>query len=192
MITAAVSLAAYLAGSINVSIILFRILGWKDPREAFSGNPGVTNVYRIKGPVFAGIILLLDLGRSFLVAWGASLFLPLHLVPAAGLALMIGNRYPCFHGFRGGKGVSAFIGFTLYANPLFAAASMALWVMIYGIIRIPFIASFGMSLALMTGLFLYVAMDPVGVLLAFHMLVLVVMNHRGNILALINRRSEEA
>jgi glycerol-3-phosphate acyltransferase PlsY len=192
MITAAVSLAAYLAGSVNFSIVLFRILGWEDPREAFSGNPGVTNVYRIKGPVLAGIILVLDLGRSFLVAWAATHFLPLHLVPAAGLALMIGNRYPCFHGFRGGKGVSTFIGFTLYANPLFAAASMALWVLIYGIVRIPFIASFGMALVLMAGLFLYVKMDPVGVLLAFHMLVLVVISHRGNIHALVNSRREEA
>jgi len=38
--------AAYLAGSIGFSIILFKILGRDDPRNCLSGSPGTTNVYR--------------------------------------------------------------------------------------------------------------------------------------------------
>ncbi len=40
--------AAYVAGSINFSILVFRITGRKDPRHRGSGNPGATNVYQLQ------------------------------------------------------------------------------------------------------------------------------------------------
>ena len=46
-----IMILAYLAGSVNFSIILFRLLGRDDPRKSFSGNAGTTNVYRLAGPV---------------------------------------------------------------------------------------------------------------------------------------------
>ena len=72
---------AYLAGSVNFSILLFRILGREDPRRQFSGNAGVTNVYRQAGLLWAAVVLLLDIGRAFGVCWAALHMLALEVVP---------------------------------------------------------------------------------------------------------------
>ncbi|MBF0100353.1 MAG: glycerol-3-phosphate acyltransferase, partial [Desulfobacterales bacterium] len=45
---------AYLLGSVNFSILLFKLMGKTDPRKQFSGNAGVVNVYRQSGIMWAG------------------------------------------------------------------------------------------------------------------------------------------
>ena len=87
---------SYLAGSVNFSILLFMFLGRGDPRKSHSGNAGVTNVYRIAGPAWAALILILDVGRAVIVGLLAGYALSPGQVPWAGLALVIGNSYPCF------------------------------------------------------------------------------------------------
>jgi glycerol-3-phosphate acyltransferase PlsY len=145
---ALILLLAYFAGSINFAIILLRLLGKEDPRTKFSGNAGTTNVYRQAGIGWAAVVLLLDAGRavglSALALWG----LPAVLVPWVGTALVAGNRFPCFHRFQGGKGVASFLGFTIPIAPWGAALSCLVWVVVYGVMRIPFIASFFMILTL--------------------------------------------
>ena len=59
---------AYLAGSVNFSILVFKITQKGDPRDSFSGNPGMTNVFRQSGFVMAAMVLLLDMARSMVVA----------------------------------------------------------------------------------------------------------------------------
>ena len=54
----AILTVCYLAGSVNFSIIVFRLTGRGDPREAFSGNPGMTNVYRQCGFPMAALVLM--------------------------------------------------------------------------------------------------------------------------------------
>lgn len=144
--------AAYLAGSVNFSILLFRILRWGDPRSRFSGNPGAFNVYRQAGTAWAALVLLLDMGRAFGVAWGATLAVPRELVPWAGFFLVLGTMFPLFHGFRGGKGVASFLGYTAFTAPLFVVLSAAVWITIYKlIVRVTFIASYGMVAVLAAG-----------------------------------------
>jgi len=141
-------IAAYLAGSINFSIIIFRITMRGDPRDSFSGNPGMTNVYRQSGLVMAAVVLILDMGRSLAVAVLAATMLPYYWVPWIGFGLILGNRYPCFHGFRGGKGVANYLGFTLYTAPYAALASALAWLLCFACFRIPFVGSFAMVLIL--------------------------------------------
>ena len=143
--------AAYLAGSVNFSILLFMILGREDPRRQFSGNAGVTNVYRQAGLFWAGVVLLLEVGRALGVSWVALHMLALEVVPWMGMAFIVGNRYPCFHQFRGGKGVAGYLGFTALISPDFAGISALVWVVVYGIVRIPFVASFFMTVILALG-----------------------------------------
>jgi glycerol-3-phosphate acyltransferase PlsY len=140
--------AAYLAGSINFSILLFRLLGKEDPRSRFSGNPGVTNVYRQAGWPLALLVLLLDAGRAMGVALLAVQLWDFALVPWAGLALILGNRFPCFHGWRGGKGVANFLGFYLPLLPLGTAVAVAAYGLLFGLTRAPFWGSFGILAAL--------------------------------------------
>jgi glycerol-3-phosphate acyltransferase PlsY len=110
------------------------------------------------------------------------------LVPWVGAALVAGNRFPCFHRFQGGKGVASFLGFTIPIAPWGAALSCLVWVVVYGVARIPFIASFFMILTL--GGAAVWAGDPgaasitgtaVTVLLIFF-------SHRKNIVALLTER----
>jgi glycerol-3-phosphate acyltransferase PlsY len=143
--------AAYLVGSVNFSIILFKILGREDPRGQFSGNAGVTNVYRQAGWLWAAVVLILDVGRALGVCWVALQMLSLDAVPWLGLAFIVGNRYPCFHEFRGGKGVAGYLGFTALISPTSAGVSTLVWVVVSGIVRIPFIASFFMIAVLALG-----------------------------------------
>ena len=93
--------AAYITGSINFSIILFKVLGKEDPRNKFSGNAGATNVYRQAGIFWALTVLLLDIGRAMFIAYACLKLLNSDYVTWPGLALILGNRYPCFHNFKG-------------------------------------------------------------------------------------------
>ncbi len=142
---------AYAAGSVNFSIILFKILGKGDPRDKFSKNAGATNVYRQAGLSWAVTVLFLDAARALGVSLASVYFLDPLLVPWVGLGLVLGNRFPCFHGFRGGKGVANYLGFTLIAAPVAAGISMLAWGFAYGLVRTPFIASFTMIFILAGG-----------------------------------------
>ncbi|MBN1471471.1 MAG: glycerol-3-phosphate acyltransferase, partial [Syntrophaceae bacterium] len=137
-------LVAYLAGSINFAIIFFKLTGREDPRLNFSGNAGTTNIYRQAGIVWATVVFLLDIGRAIAVALIAIYFLKPALLPWAAFFLVLGNSFPCFHGFCGGKGVANYLGFTIIIAPWAAFASAITWLVFYGLFRIPFIASFFM------------------------------------------------
>lgn len=174
-------LFAYLAGSINFAIIFFKITGKGDPRLSYSGNAGTTNVYRQAGMVWATIIFLLDIGRALLVAWIALYYLKPTLIPWAGFFLVLGNSYPCFHGFRGGKGVANYLGFTLLVAPWAALAAAIIWLIIYRIISVPFIASFFMVFILACGQAFNPQWPPIAVAGAVAAFLLILFNHRKNI-----------
>ena len=181
-------LLAYFAGSINFAILLLRLLGKEDPRTKFSGNAGTTNVYRQAGKGWAAVVLMLDAGRAVglvaLALWG----LPLLFVPWVGAALVVGNRFPCFHQFAGGKGVASFLGFTIPLAPWGAALSCLVWLAVYGVVRIPFIASFFMVLTL-GGAMVWMG-DPRAASITGTVVtvLLIFFNHRKNIVTLLVER----
>ena len=143
--------AAYVAGSVNFSILAFKLSGREDPRQHGSGNPGATNVYRKAGLAWAAGVLLLDMARAMTVALAASALLPMWQVPWAGLGLIMGNHWPLFHGFRGGKGVANYLGFTAVVAPVWAGIGALAWGAAHLVWRTPFISSFAMVLCLATG-----------------------------------------
>ena len=145
------ALGAYLAASINFSILLFKVLGRGDPRDKFSGTAGTVNVTRQLGMVWGVVILLLDMGRAGAVAQVGAWLLPAPLVPVLGFFLVLGNQKPLFHGFRGGKGVASYLGFTAFISPVSAGVSCLAWIFAYGLYRQPFIGSFFMISALGLG-----------------------------------------
>jgi len=146
-----VLLGAYLLGSINFSILVMRALGKGDPRRYGSGNPGVTNVNRAAGLPWAVAVLCLDLARAMAVGWAALTYLPPTWITWAGLSLLLGNRFPCFHGFAGGKGVANYLGFTLALTPPTALAGGVAWLAGRFIGRASFIGSHAMLLVLAAG-----------------------------------------
>jgi len=185
-------LLAYFAGSINFAIILLGLLGREDPRTKFSGNAGTTNVYRQAGIGWAAVALLLDTGRAAGLAALALYLLPAPLVPWVGMALVAGNRFPCFHRFQGGKGVASFLGFTIPIAPWGAALSCLVWVAVYGIVRIPFVASFFMVLVLGGAAVWSGGARAIPIAGTVVTVLLIFLNHRRNIITLLAERRRKA
>ena len=177
-----VCVLAYLAGSINFAIIFFKLTGKADPRLNFSGNAGTTNVYRQAGIVWAAVVFILDIGRAVAVAVLATYWLPAPFIPWAVFFLILGNSFPCFHGFHGGKGVANYLGFTAYIAPWSALLAAVIWLAVYGLYRVPFIASFFMVFVLAIGHDFSFSWNPIAVTGAAATFALILFNHRKNIL----------
>ena len=173
--------AAYLAASLNWSVVVLRLAGKGDPRTARSGNPGTSNVYRKAGPAWALVVLLLDVGRAAVLAWLALRWLPVARVPLVGLALVLGNRFPLFHGFRGGKGVAGFLGFTAVVHPFAAALAAGAWVLAFGFARAAFVGSFAMVAVLGAGVLLRCGWSTVPLVAVAATLTLIYAAHAGNL-----------
>jgi len=172
---------AYVAGSVNFSILAFRLTGRQDPRQHGSGNPGATNVCRQAGLGWAAAVLLLDVGRAVGVALTASALLPLGQTIWVGLALILGNRFPCFHGFTGGKGVANYLGFTLALAPVWAGIGVLAWGTAYLIWRTPFLSSFALVFFLSGGTALSVRGNGWGVAGVLLTAAFIVVCHHRNI-----------
>lgn len=181
-------LGAYLAGSVNFSILLFRVLGMEDPRSRFSGNPGVTNVFRQAGWVMAALVLMLDVGRAAAVALLAQHLWAEQWVPWAGLALILGNHFPCFHGFRGGKGVANYLGFYAVLTPIAAGAAALTYLAVFAVVRVPFIGSFGMVAVLTAGGLFRWGDTLIGCMALMATALCIVWFHRTNIAEWVARR----
>ena len=184
------AIAAYLAGSVNFSIILFKILGKEDPRNKFSGNPGATNVYRQAGRLWAIVVLLLDMGRAIAVAIAAIAFLAPQYVPLTGLALILGNRFPCFHGFEGGKGVANYLGFTAAITPAAAGIAALAWGLVYVIARKPFLSSFAMVFVLAAGTMHVYRFEPLAVTGIAATALLIYVSHKQNVMEWIQAKRD--
>ena len=184
-------LLTYLVGSINFAIIILHLLGKEDPRTQFSGNAGTTNVYRQAGRGWAAVVLLLDIGRAVTFAALALDLLPFALVPWIGFALVAGNRFPCFHRFRGGKGVAGYLGFTILISPWAAALACLVWVIVHRIIRIPFIASFFMILTLGGAMVAASGGEALPIAGTLATVLFIFLNHRKNIIALLAERRKK-
>ena len=103
-----------------------------------------------------------------------------------GLALVLGNRYPLFHGFNGGKGVANYLGFTLVLAPYATLAASLAWGAAYLVFRTPFISSFAMTILLATGtmnVFLHSFSSLMGTCATA---LLIFYNHKDNIMETFN------
>lgn len=101
----------YLVGSLNMALVGTRFKWWSDPRKAGSGNPGMTNVWRLHGARKATWVLLGDSLKAFIpMMWAKGTGLTPVALAVLWLALMLGHCYPIFFGFKGGKGVATAFG----------------------------------------------------------------------------------
>lgn len=102
-------LIPYLLGSINTAIIVSDRMYHDDIRRYGSGNAGFTNMMRTYGRKAAVLTLLGDFFKtvvSVVIGWCVFGCLTAYI---AGLACFIGHIFPCFYGFKGGKGVLCMI-----------------------------------------------------------------------------------
>jgi len=134
--------AAYLVGAIPVGVLVSRLAGGVDIRRHGSGNIGATNVLRTLGPVAAVATLLGDIVKGFLATWVAGAVSGAPAWTAAGaLAAVVGNCWPVFLGFRGGKGMATALGAFLRTAPGAVGPAAILWILVVAATRYVSLAS---------------------------------------------------
>ena len=181
----------YIASSVNFSIVLFKILGKEDPRKQFSGNAGATNVYRQAGFFWAATVLLLDMGRAMLIFLVSLHLLNYQYVTFPGFALILGNRFPCFHQFKGGKGVANYLGFTLILAPISSLIASLAWLLVFLFSRIPFISSFAMVLILGMGTVMRFSEQLPTTAATLATVAFILINHKQNIIEFTEKNSRK-
>ena len=104
-------------GAIPIGYIVARVLG-VDIRRKGSGNIGATNVLRTAGWAPALTTLVADIAKGYVATWIGSQAGPEPVWAGAAAALaVVGNCWPVFLGFRGGKGVATAVGAFLRIAP---------------------------------------------------------------------------
>ncbi len=109
---------SYLIGSIPSAYIAGKIKGIDISKEG-SKNVGGMNTFTSAGK-FAGVMVIIaDIGKGSLAAYIATRFSDHVFIPLlAVVCAVIGHNWMIYIGFRGGKGVSTFIGGLLYLSPV--------------------------------------------------------------------------
>lgn len=106
----AVCLGSYLLGSVPFGFIISKKKGI-DIQKTGSGNIGSTNVARQLGLKYGILVAFLDGFKGFLATVLVFLYLQSWLLAGlAWLCVSLGHLFPIWLRFRGGKGVSVFIG----------------------------------------------------------------------------------
>ena len=106
-------LPAYALGNVNGAIMTSKYLYKKDIREYGSGNPGLTNFYRVFGKSRALLVVLIDVAKTVApVLLGGFLFNRYYEAQLlgrelAGLFVILGHCFPALYKFKGGKGIMA-------------------------------------------------------------------------------------
>lgn len=177
---------AYLLGSLSSAIIVCKLMGYDDPRQGGSGNPGATNVKRLYGNKPAAIALIGDMLKGVLPVVGAHL---LGLSPEAiilvGFAAFIGHLYPVFFGFHGGKGVATMLGVMFGLSLPIGLAVGATWLFVAKVLKISS-ASALVATALAPVYIYFISGEISWVGLTAVMTVMLFWRHKGNIQRMIN------
>ena len=82
-----------------------------------SGNPGTLNMLRTFGFKWAIFNMLLEICKGAIPTLVGKLWLGQIGIYVAGVAVILGHIFPIIYKFKGGKGVAAFAGFSLFALP---------------------------------------------------------------------------
>ena len=128
-------------GAVPVGYVVARILGI-DIRQRGSGNIGATNVLRTAGWTPAVATLLGDVAKGYLATWVGSQAGPeAGWAGAAAVLAVIGNCWPVFLAFRGGKGVATGLGAFLRITPWALIPAAVVWACLLASFRFVSLAS---------------------------------------------------
>ena len=111
-------LLSYLAGSVSFPYWIARLRG-VDLRTVGSHKLGGSNLWKSVGRGEAIVGGLLDAAKGFVaVEVARAVGLPLEVQLGCGIAAIVGQMWPVFHGLDGGRANSAGWGFALAVDPV--------------------------------------------------------------------------
>lgn len=134
---------AYLIGSIPTSVWVSKFFFGIDIRDYGSGNAGATNTYRVLGPKWGTLVMVVDMLKAiaavklaFLLPYSfqSDLYL-VNLQLGLGLAAVLGHIFPVWAEFRGGKGVASLFGMVLGIQPNVALCCVGVFLLVLFLTR---------------------------------------------------------
>ncbi|HEX9745232.1 MAG TPA: glycerol-3-phosphate acyltransferase, partial [bacterium] len=149
---------AYLIGSIPMGFIVARIAAGMDIREHGSGNIGLTNVIRTLGWGPGIITGVLDFLKGYIPVilvitsfsprdFGSVAAIYELIVIIASLLLILGNLFPVYLLFKGGKGVATGLGVLSALMGVYVFIPLAVFGIFIGFFRFVSIASMAAALS---------------------------------------------
>ena len=186
-------LPAYLLGGLNGAIIASKLFYRKDIREFGSGNPGLTNFYRVFGKGGALLVIAIDMAKAIaavlFAGWLFGTYLNMLILgrALAGLFVILGHCFPLFYKFKGGKGIMSAATVLIVLDWRVALICYAAFFTILAIFRYVSLASIVGSMIFPPSVFfLDIGGDNVFII-ATLCAVLLVVRHKGNIKRLVRR-----
>ncbi|MBO7364047.1 MAG: glycerol-3-phosphate 1-O-acyltransferase PlsY [Lachnospiraceae bacterium] len=190
----------YLFGLFQTGYIVSRVTG-VNLREKGSGNTGATNALRVMGFKNALIVFLGDALKAFIPCFAVRMIFredPYCLVYLAWTALgvMLGNDYPFYLKFKGGKGVSVAAGWVLawsWAVWLPAISLFFVIALTTGLVSLSSIIA-NLVVVVLAGVYLFVKYSPEWLtppniefwIMTAVLAGLVIFRHKDNIVRLLN------
>jgi acyl phosphate:glycerol-3-phosphate acyltransferase len=172
---------SYLIGSIMFGFLVTKFLYRKDIRVQGSGNVGARNAGRLHGKAAFVLIFLGDAVKGALVVLAARYFHFSEPVQLIGLAFAIfGHLKPITLKFKGGKGISTFIGGIIAFEPLLVPVIILGFGLLYPFIKSFTIAGLGAFLFIPVVLF-YKNNDWLSAIIELGILAMIYVAHAENI-----------
>lgn len=125
-------LFAYLFGNLLTGSFISKLFYKKDILKEGSGNPGARNAGRLYGKWAFVCTFIGDAAKGIIVVFTANWFeFGTTVELLALLAVILGHMYPIFFKFRGGKGVSTWIGGIFAFNPVLVLLVIGVFFIFY-------------------------------------------------------------
>lgn len=146
---------AYCIGSIPTAVWVSRRFFEIDIREYGSGNAGATNTFRVLGPRWGTLVMVIDVLKG-LAAVSFSLLLPWYfdneialtnLQIGLGIAAVLGHIFPIWADFKGGKGVATLFGLVIGISPWTALCCSGIFLLVLYLTRFVSLSSILASIA---------------------------------------------
>ena len=185
LLFSALSVAAYLLGSVPFGLIFTKISGRGDIRGIGSGNIGATNVLRTGSRKLAGLTLIFDAGKGAVAVTVAGHFAGSQMAAVAGLLVVAGHCFPIWLKFVGGKGVATSLAVFATLDLRLGGLFVLVWLVTAWLSRFSSLAALCAVLAVTTGSF-FLLDDGVTQIIILLLSALVWTRHHANIGRLLN------
>ena len=185
LLFSALSVAAYLLGSLPFGLIFTKISGRGDIRGIGSGNIGATNVLRTGSRKLAGLTLIFDAGKGAVAVAVAGHFAGSQMAAVAGLLVVAGHCFPIWLKFVGGKGVATSLAVFATLDLRLGGLFVLVWLVTAWLSRFSSLAALCAVLAVTTGSF-FLLDDGVTQIIILLLSALVWTRHHANIGRLLN------
>ena len=185
LLFSALSVAAYLLGSVPFGLIFTKISGRGDIRGIGSGNIGATNVLRTGSRKLAGLTLIFDAGKGSVAVAVAVHFAGSQMAAVAGLLVVAGHCFPIWLKFVGGKGVATSLAVFATLDLRLGGLFVLVWLVTAWLSRFSSLAALCAMLAVTTGSF-FLLDDGVTQIIILMLSALVWTRHHANIGRLLN------